>query len=72
MSDLEWTTTPPTEQGYYWARFVISGDIILAQLEKDIDRVRAYIIGEDAGYWLDNFTHFIGPLSLAAPEPPNV
>lgn len=64
MSELKWTTAPPTVEGWYWVRFsneqiecVTIGIIDGKPIEKFYD------------HWaLEGVTHWLGP--LPEPEPP--
>jgi hypothetical protein len=67
--DLQWTTTPPTEEGWYWVRNV-KGKIWCEEVFKK-DGVMCWW-SEDENTFnsiiLDYITHWLGPLPI--PEPP--
>jgi hypothetical protein len=60
---LVWTTTPPTQAGWYWV--VADGSLIPIVLH-----VRILESGDryNGDYNLDHVTHWLGPLPV--PEPP--
>jgi hypothetical protein len=69
----EWTTTPPTEPGWYWAYILIDEPIIsMVFIDKD-GRVFDPDYESDDIYQMQPvgetiFTHWLGPLPV--PEPP--
>jgi hypothetical protein len=69
---MQWTTTPPTEPGWYWVRwnipYIHDVEIVRVYREHQGDRLFVADIGEDAEFELAKFTHWLGPLPI--PEPP--
>jgi hypothetical protein len=67
-ADLQWTTTPPTQEGWYWAQWKDGKrEIIEAFHHIGSGDPMAYRGGWDS-YDESDFTHWFGPLSV--PEPP--
>jgi hypothetical protein len=60
---LQWTTTPPTVEGWYWVKHEAANEIIMTQVCKLTDD---YLTTENGPLYV--FTHWLGPLLL--PEPP--
>lgn len=74
IMDLQWTTEPPTEEGWYWVKNKYTGahDIEPVYLVK-VTHIENQVVwsieinggsGEDFSY----FSHWLGPLPV--PEPP--
>lgn len=61
---LEWTTEPPTQEGWYWAHESIVNAIVIVRVTEDL-RVRDVFVRSRA---LGEYTHWLGPLPL--PEMP--
>ena len=59
----EWTTTPPTEPGWYWV-FTVGKELDLIEYDHSIT---AFGTDTPQPAWL--YTHFLGPLPV--PEPPH-
>ncbi len=65
VSNLEWTTEPPKEVGWYWAeRKDRQREIIFI----DPWNKSAYRVGQNAYVLKSEFTHWLGP--IPEPEPP--
>lgn len=68
----EWTTEPPTEPGWYWARHAnqkrLPGAIVV-EIGAGLDGgLYAYPAGEGHHGWdMQMFTHWLGPLPVPAP-----
>ena len=59
---LDWTTTPPKVDGWYWAlRF---GEVQIVNIRGSV----GFIVALDDYCMLELFTHWLGPLPV--PEPP--
>ena len=69
--ELMWTTTPPTQEGWYWVRWTArTREPILIQVlrdEVDGDLV-AWVAGAPQPFALSYFHPWLGPLPV--PEPP--
>jgi hypothetical protein len=70
-----WTTTPPTVEGWYWAKIKPSKDTLdftpdryCVYVRHDVDAWEAWCIPFEYNLSLNYFTHWLGPLPL--PEPP--
>lgn len=64
----EWTTTPPTEPGLYWAW---DGERVLAitvGYDEHVDGLWAFEQQSQYGSRLNSYSHWLGPLPV--PEPP--
>jgi hypothetical protein len=73
----DWTTTPPSQLGWYWARgiFRLTVDewkesIELVRVDKDEyeDGFLVYSCGSEIDDKIESYTHWIGPLKT--PESP--
>jgi len=62
----EWTTTPPTDPGWYWAKNKYER-VSIVRLDF-IHGPVVWSVGEDGYNLPEQFTHWIGPLPI--PEPP--
>ena len=62
VCNLEWTTEPPTEGGWYWIRYP-DGEIACVEVFYSLGNMET-----DSDYVLDTVTHWLGPLPV--PEPP--
>lgn len=60
-----WTTTPPTEEGWYWAIHEAVGYMDLVKVCK---LTEDYLTTENGPLYV--FTHWLGP--LPPPEPPTL
>ena len=67
---LDWTTEPPKEPGYFWAMSPLRQiePRTIVEIRETENGLRAYATGNNYGYPLDMFTHWLGPLPV--PEPP--
>ncbi len=72
VSGLQWTTTPPTEPGWYWAtrRGGEQDELVLVEMvyvghDGMADYLVAYEQQTEYGQRLSTYTHWLGPL----PEP---
>ena len=64
---LEWTTTPPTEPGYFWAQEQDDGRVIVEAFRHTADGPLFVRSGWDTRDAFE-FTHWLGP--LPPPEAP--
>jgi hypothetical protein len=65
---LQWTTTPPTEEGLYFAYSQEDGvEIVHYRGRNQLDMA---VMGIEWRYSLGGYTHWLGPLPV--PEPPKV
>jgi hypothetical protein len=60
-----WTTTPPTEPGWYWA---IQVDASTAQMV-ELTSAGEFRIGAKEMHSAADFTRWLGPLAIRAPFP---
>jgi hypothetical protein len=62
----DWTTTPPTEPGWYWA---IQVDSTTAQMV-ELTSAGAFRVGAEAAmHKAADFTRWLGPLAIRVPHP---
>lgn len=70
MSEVDWTTTPPTIPGYYWIIGFWVGGVHICQMNE-----RGELWDERGGYWTDLTDllarygpyYWLGPLTPPAP-----
>lgn len=64
----QWTTDPPTEAGHYWAqrKHRKTPEPVFFELDDDPDW-RVFVVGEDVGRNVDDFTHW---MRIETPESP--
>jgi hypothetical protein len=72
IMDLQWTTTPPTEEGWYWvdtSQWANRGvpEVVEVRLIED-KGLRAFETGDDVGIAVSAYELWLGPLPV--PEPP--
>jgi hypothetical protein len=65
---FNWTTTPPTEPGWYWAMLSKEYSILYPLVLVEFREGTIYTHGNEAPASFESFTHWLGPLPL--PEPP--
>lgn len=63
---LEWTTEPPTQDGWYWT--VEANDIFIVEVSKIGSRMIVNYFGTLEESRVDEFTYWLGPLPI--PDPP--
>jgi hypothetical protein len=69
-AEPQWQTTPPTVEGFYWAKFE-DGKRTVVEVHREYDGMRFTEIGSDEDVRLDRPwipTHWLGPLPI--PEQP--
>lgn len=68
--EYEWTTTPPTEEGWYWAVHALEGEIVAVKfVGGGLVTWGGWNIDQTAtSASVSDFTHWLGPLPV--PEPP--
>lgn len=69
MKYFEWTTTPPTVEGWYWVKPRYLDDSIEPYIV-EAKQGKAYVTGDDQPDDFDMFSHWLGPLPV--PEPPQI
>jgi hypothetical protein len=65
-----WTTTPPTEPGWYWAaiwRPDVDDIREVVRVVSPNGRLLVVMAGTDEVFQLGEFTHWLGPLPIPAP-----
>ena len=70
---MNWTTDKPIKKGYYWVWHPSvpgwnDAHFHLIKFMGDDDDIE--ILGTEVAYPISDFSHFIGPLDLEEPEPP--
>jgi hypothetical protein len=68
---IEWTTTPPTEPGWYWVRSESKYKhtwIVEVSIKNGVAHMYSEMDSEDYPVWDGFATHWLGP--LPPPEPP--
>lgn len=60
FAGLHWSTEPPTEPGWYWA--IRNGETQIVNIRDGV----AFVVGLDDYCVLGLFTHWLGPLPVAA------
>ena len=68
----QWTTTPPTEPGWYWCmlRDIDTSIVIyVSNASDEPEPMVTYHEGEEV-LELDEMTHWLGPLPAPLPPPP--
>jgi hypothetical protein len=71
LSGLGWTTTPPTEPGWYWVKCDTGAvSVYLVNLANSVMGLYFESLGESWEYIMEDWkiTHWLGP--LPPPEPP--
>jgi hypothetical protein len=65
----EWTTTPPTDDGRFWAKWK-DGKVDCVELSWSLatNKLEAWVVGREYTYDLSDFSHWLGPLPV--PEAP--
>lgn len=80
MSNSSWTTTPPTEPGWYWSRGLFRVTVpewreIIQVVSVEYDTAHnliVYNMGTEIPDRVSDYTHWIGPLSVpASPSSPS-
>lgn len=66
IGSLEWTTTPPTVEGWYWVKEKGNG-FTMAFVKYKRGHFEIWIDGEYRNDY-EEYTHWLGP--LPEPEPP--
>lgn len=69
---LDWTTEPPTQEGWYWVRWTARHrDVIIVQVLQSAEGegLVAWVGGADKPFALSYFHPWLGP--LPEPEPPS-
>jgi hypothetical protein len=64
---LEWTTNPPTEDGWYWCYFAGAHEPLHC-LPILLDQNREPWVDSEDNWQLQRITHWLGPLPI--PDPP--
>lgn len=71
-TDEEWTTEPPTQEGWYWAAGegleIQLCNVVWNILDRDNARFQAMQAGNNDMLEFSEFTHWLGPLPV--PEIP--
>jgi hypothetical protein len=67
IDTLEWTTEPPTQDGWFWA-IGPGNPVVVRVIEGNPSHFVGFINGVGGAYPVDYFSHWLGPLPI--PEPP--
>lgn len=65
MKEFEWTTTPPTEPGWYQVPF--EGGIVFVEVREYINKLVVWATGDDSPDEFSDYSHWLGPIPLAEP-----